>query len=276
MSATLIEIKHASVARGERTVLHDIALTLHAGEQIAILGPNGCGKSTLLKLLTCELYPMVRPGMRVSLFGRSWWDVTELRRRLGVVAADPPGHAMRHTSGYDAILTGFFSSATLWPHLQVSPTMRSHADYLLEQVGAGKLRDKLVGEMSAGEQRRIMIARALAGSALEKLGSEPHSGDRALLSDMLLLDEPSNALDLSAQRGLRELLRRLARQGTSILLVTHHVADIIPEIGRVLLMRDGRVVADDGRQELLTSAVLSELFQTPVVLTEHEGFLHAW
>ena len=275
-SAMLIDIEGASVVRGGRMVLHDVVLKLRGGEHLAILGPNGCGKSTLLKLLTCELYPVVRPGTRVSLFGRSRWDLTDLRRRLGVVAADPPGHAMRHTSGYEAILTGFFSSATLWPHLQVSSAMRSHAEHLLEQVGAERLRDKPVGEMSAGEQRRIMIARALAGSALERLDGAERGGNAAVLSEMLLLDEPSNGLDLAAQHELRELLRTLARHGTSIVLVTHHVSDIIPEIERVLLMRAGRILADGRRSELLTAEALSELFEVPIALTERDGFLHAW
>jgi iron complex transport system ATP-binding protein len=119
--------------------------------------------------------------------------------------------------------------------------------------------EKVVGEMSAGEQRRVMIGRALVGSG-----------------GMLLLDEPSNALDLKAQQGLREMLRRLAQQGTGILLITHHIADILPEIGRVILMRGGRIVADGAKEKLLTAEVLSELFGVRVEVTERDGFLYAW
>jgi iron complex transport system ATP-binding protein len=92
---------------------------------------------------------------------------------------------------------------------------------------------------------------------------------------MLLLDEPSNMLDLAAQQGLRGMLRRLAVQGTGILLITHHIADILPEIGRVILMREGRIVADGAKRELLRAEVLSELFGARVEVEERDGFFHA-
>jgi iron complex transport system ATP-binding protein len=254
-----LELTHVNVARGDNMVLHDINLSVNTGEHIAILGPNGCGKSTLIKTITCECYPIVQPETNVNIFGRTRWDLTELKKRLGVVSAELPGKPTLHTTGRDAILTGFFSSSTLWPNLTVTPAMRERADEVLEQIDAVNLINKPVGEMSAGQQRRIMIGRALVGS-----------------SQMLLLDEPSNALDISAQRELRNLLRKLAQQGTGILLITHHIADIIPEIDRILLLRDGRIIGDGPKAELLTAATLSDLFQTEVELTQKDGFNHAW
>jgi iron complex transport system ATP-binding protein len=258
MSAFL-ELENVNVARGEKVVLHDVNLRVDAGEHIAILGPNGCGKSTLIKSMTCELYPVALEGTRVSIFGRERWDLTELKKRLGVVSADLPGKATAKTTARDAVLTGFFSSSTLWPNLLVTDAMRTRADEVLELVGAAAIAEKLVGEMSAGQQRRVMIGRALVGSG-----------------DMLLLDEPSNALDLAAQQDLRTMLRGLAQKGTGILLITHHIADILPEINRVILMRAGRIVADGAKAELLTGRVLSELFGAQVEVTERDGFFHAW
>ena len=249
-------------------MLHDVSLQLAAGEHLAILGPNGCGKSTLLKVLTCELYPLVRPETRVRIFGRERWDLTQLRRRMGLVAAELPGKPTLTTTGGDAVVTGFFSSSTLWPNLRVTPEMRDVAEAALVEVGGEALRSKLVGEMSAGQQRRVMIARALVGS---RTAAVVEGGGA-----MLLLDEPSNALDLPAQRQLRGLLRSLAAAGTSVVLITHTIADVFPEIGRVLLMREGRVFADGRREELLSGAVLSELFGEPVTVTERDRFLHAW
>jgi iron complex transport system ATP-binding protein len=262
MSGTVepfLHLAHVSVARGDNVVLHHINLTVNTGEHIAILGPNGCGKSTLIKTITCECYPLVQPGMKVRIFGRERWDLTELKKRLGVVSAELPGKPTLHTTGRDAVLTGFFSSSTLWPNLTVTEAMRVRADEVLKQIDAVGLAEKPVGEMSAGQQRRIMIGRALVGSA-----------------GMLLLDEPSNALDLAAQADLRGLLRRLAQQGTGILLITHHIADIPPEIDRILMMREGRIVADGSKEELLTASRLSELFKTEVQLSERDGFFHAW
>jgi iron complex transport system ATP-binding protein len=255
-----LELEQVNVARGETTVLHDINLRVDAGEHIAILGPNGCGKSTLIKTMTCECYPLALEGTRVSIFGRERWDLTELKRRLGVVAAELPGRATLRTTGRDAVLTGFFSSSTLWPNLVVTAAMRARAEEVLELVGATGFAERLVGEMSAGQQRRVMIGRALVGSGAE----------------MLLLDEPSNTLDLAAQQGLRGMLRRLARQGTGILLITHNIADILPEIGRVILMREGRIVADGAKADLLRAEALSELFGVPVGVVERDGFYHAW
>jgi iron complex transport system ATP-binding protein len=259
MAGDFVELEHVSVVRGEREVLHDVSFSVKEGEQIALLGPNGCGKSTLLKTLTCELYPLAQPQMRVSLFGRERWDVTELKKRLGVVQNELPGKPMLSISGLDAVLTGFFSSSTLWPNLTVTAEMRERAEAMLTRVGAASLREHVFGEMSSGQQRRILIARALVAS-----------------KGCLLLDEPSNALDLFAQREFRDLMRALAQQGTTILLITHQVADIIPEMRRVVMMQEGRIVADGSHEQLLTAQALGKLFATEVRLAEHDGFYNAW
>jgi iron complex transport system ATP-binding protein len=270
--SSFLELEHVHVARGENVVLHDVNLRVNAGEHIAILGPNGCGKSTLIKTMTCECYPLATEGTRVSIFGRERWDLTELKKRLGVVSAELPGKATLRTTGRDGVLTGFFSSSTLWPNLVVTEAMRRRAEEVLELVGAVGIAEKMVGEMSAGEQRRVMIGRALVGSG----ASAAASADAGASNQMLLLDEPSNALDLAAQQELRRMLRRLAQQGTGMLLITHHIADILPEIGRVILMRAGRIVADGAKAKLLTAAVLSELFGAEVRVMEQDGFFHAW
>lgn len=264
---SFLELENVNVARGDNVVLHDINLRVAAGEHIAILGPNGCGKSTLLKTMTCELYPLVRPETHAEIMGRTRWDLTELKRRMGVVQAELPGKPTLHITGLEAVLTGFFSSSTLWPNLTVTPEMRSRAEEILTLVHAETLRDKPVGQMSAGQQRRIMIARAIAGNRGATDSTDPK---------MLLLDEPSNALDLAAQHDLRDTLRTLARAGTAILLITHHIADILPEISRVILMRDGRILADGPRQDLLTESHLADLFGRPIHLTHRDGFYNAW
>jgi iron complex transport system ATP-binding protein len=259
-----LELANVNVARGDRVVLHDINLTIGTGEHVAILGPNGCGKSTLIFTITCQIYPMVQPGMRVRIFGRDRWDLTQLRRHFGVVGAglmgaELPGERTAVTTGLDAVIAGFFSASTLWPNLHVTEEMRERAVEALERMEAVHLANQLVGEMSAGERRRILIARALVHRPRQ-----------------LLLDEPSNALDLAAQRELRETLRRLAQEGTGLVLVTHHLGDILPEIERVILMRNGRIVGDGTRAELLTAPKLSELFDTPVRIGRDEEWLHSW
>ncbi len=259
-----LELEHVNVARGDRIVLHDVNLSIRAGEHVGILGPNGCGKSTLIFTITCQIYPIVQPGMRVRIFGRERWDLTQLRKHFGVVSAglfgsELPGERTAVTTGLDAVIAGFFSASTLWPNLHVTDEMRERAVEALERIEALHLAQQLVGEMSAGEKRRILIARALVHRPRQ-----------------LLLDEPSNALDLAAQRELRETLRRLAAEGTGLVLVTHHLGDILPEIERIILMRDGRIVGDGPREELLTAPKLSELFKTPVRIGRDDEWLHSW
>jgi iron complex transport system ATP-binding protein len=263
-SSDFLSLRSVNVARGDRIVLHDINLTIRAGEHVAILGPNGCGKSTLILTITCQIYPIVQPGMSVRIFGRERWDLTELRRHFGAVSAGPmgaelPGERTAVTTGLDAVIAGFFSASTLWPNLHVTDEMRARAGEALQRIEASHLASQLVGTMSAGEKRRIMIARALVHRPRQ-----------------LLLDEPSNALDLAAQRELRETLRGLAHEGTGLVMVTHHLGDILPEIERIILMRDGRIVGDGPREQLLTEPRLSELFHTPIRIGRDAEWLHSW
>jgi iron complex transport system ATP-binding protein len=264
MQAEFLSMRNVDIARGQKVVLHDINLQISSGEHIAILGPNGCGKSTLIKAMTCECYPIVRPGMEMRVYGRDRWDVQELRKHLGVVAAELPGERTAVTRGLDAVVSGFFASSTLWPNLAVTDSMRTSALEALSLMGAEYLRDRWVGEMSAGEKRRVMIARALVHRP-----------------QMLLLDEPSNALDLAAQRELREILRQVAvgsngREGTGIIMVTHHLADILPEIDRVVMMREGRIAGDGPKAELLQAKHLQHLFGVELELTHRNGYWHSW
>lgn len=259
LTGEFLHLRKVCVARGESVVLHDLEMDIEVGEHVAILGPNGCGKSSFIKTITCECYPLVQEGLEIRIFGRERWDLSSLRRHLGLVAAELPGERTPVTKGEDAVVSGFFSASTLWPHLEVSAEMRSRAKEALERMEASHLAEKLVGEMSAGEKRRIQIARALVHRP-----------------EVLLLDEPSNALDLAAQKELRKTMRNLANEGTGLLLVTHHLSDIIPEISRVVMMKEGRIFADGAREELLTAPMLERLFGVEVSLVEKDGVLYSW
>ncbi len=252
------QLRNVSLARGEVTVLHHVDLALRRGEHAAILGPNGCGKSSLIRLLTCECYPLPGETSSLRIFGRERWAVDALRKRLGVVSAELPGPSTLHTSGQDAVLSGFFASSTLWPHLIVESGMRERAAVAMERMEATHLKAKLVGEMSAGEVRRVMIARSLV--------HQP---------EMLLLDEPSNGLDLRAQAELKDTMRLLSQQGTGLILVTHHLPDVLPEIDRVIFMKDGRIADDGPKLTMLTSERLTQLFGRPVQVVRRGDYFHA-
>jgi iron complex transport system ATP-binding protein len=258
-----LNMANVNVALGDRIVLHDINLTIATGEHVTILGPNGCGKSTLIRTMNCELYPIVQPGMEVNIFGRNRWNLIELRQHFGTVSdslsTNQPFTRTAVTTGLDAVVAGFFSASSLWPNLHVTEEMRHRAAEALDRIQATHLARQLVGEMSAGEKRRIQIARALVHRPRQ-----------------LLLDEPSNALDLAAQRNLRESLRALVAQRTGLILVTHHLGDILPEMERVILMRNGRIIDDGPREKLLTAPILSNLFETEVRIGQQDNWLHSW
>jgi iron complex transport system ATP-binding protein len=255
----LIEFERITVMRGKTIAVHDVSLRIGAGEHVAILGPNGCGKSTLIKAITRECYPVYQDWSSVRIFGEDRWNVAELRTMLGIVSNDLMSTCTRSVTGLDIVLSGFFSSVGIWPHQDVSADMIDRAEQAIALMEVTHLADRDTDEMSSGEARRILMARALVHNP------------RALL-----LDEPSTALDLFAQHELRQILSKLARSGIGIVMVTHHLSDLIPEIERVVLMDRGRVVEDGSKQEVLVASKLSALFRQPLELTERNGYYNLW
>lgn len=241
--------------RGSTLALDDISLKIGGGEHVAVIGPNGCGKSTLIKVITRECYPLAREGSWLNILGSDHWNVFELRSLLGIVSSDLMAYCTRDVSGMDLVLSGFFSSIGIWPHHEITEEMRRRAGQALQQLEVPHLASRYTDEMSSGEARRVLLARALV--------HEPRA---------LILDEPSTALDLFAQHELRETLRKLAQSGIGIVMVTHHLSDLIPEIERVILMQRGRVLADGAKWEILTAKRLSSLFGLPVDLAERGGY----
>lgn len=255
----VIEFDHIYVMRGTTTALHDISLRIGVGEHVAVLGPNGCGKSTLIKAMTKECHPLVRDDSSLKIFGRDDWNVFEMRALLGIVSSDLMATCTRAVTGRDIVLSGFFSSIGVWPHQKITPDMHDRAERAMATMEVLHLADRYTNEMSSGEARRTLLARALV--------HEPRA---------LVLDEPSIALDPAAQHELRQMLRKLAQSGIGIVMVTHHLSDLIPEIERVVLMKEGRIVADGPKRALLTETTLSALFGRPLRLVERDGDYNLW
>jgi iron complex transport system ATP-binding protein len=259
MDPALVDLKNVRVIRGENVALDDFSLRIAAGEHVAILGPNGCGKSTLIKTITRECYPIVREGSSMTILGRDRWNIFELRSILGIVSNDLMLDVTGETNGREVVLSGFFSSTRIFDHQTVEHAQRKRADDVLERLGVSHLADRPVAEMSSGEAKRILIARALV--------HDPQT---------LVFDEPSNSLDVFAQHGLREAMRALAQSGIGVVLVTHHLSDVIPEIDRVVLMRNGKIQADGCKQDLLEPGQVSNLFGIRVEITRRDGYYHLW
>src|SRR5271154_5289129 len=254
-----LSLNRVTVVRGERAALEDVTLRIDAGEHVCILGPNGCGKSTLIKTITRECYPLANEGSSISILGRDRWNIFELRSLLGIVSPDLLASCTTDATGRDIVLSGFFSSTRIFPHHHPDPEHLARATATLARLGVAHLADRPVSQMSSGEAKRTLIARALV--------HDPQT---------LLFDEPSNALDIAAQLQLRATMRELAQSGLAILLVTHHVSEIIPEIERVVMLRAGRILADGTKEKILTAEMLSSLFGVAVRLGTHEGCFHLY
>jgi iron complex transport system ATP-binding protein len=255
----LLALNRVTVMRGERAALEDVTLRIAAGEHVCILGPNGCGKSTLIKTITRECYPLAHEGSSIAILGKELWNIFELRSLLGIVSPDLLTSCTTDATGRDVVLSGFFSSTRIFPHHHPSADLLERANGALARLGISHLAERPVAQMSSGEAKRTLIARALVHGP-----------------QTLLFDEPGNALDIEAQVKLRETMRELAQSGLGILLVTHHVSEIIPEIERVVLLRKGRILADGTKQEVLNEEKLSMLFDVRVQLGQHDGYFHLY
>jgi iron complex transport system ATP-binding protein len=265
----ILELSDATVVKDGAAVLDRVSLTIRSGEHTAIVGPNGAGKSTLVNLLTHEDRPLARgaPGPSavegnppIRLFGSDRWNVFDLRSRFGIVSADlhqrfVNGNSAGRITARDAVLSRFFTGHGFIFEAEVTPAMHDAADAVLARMGVAHLAGTTLDCMSTGEARRVLIARALVTSP-----------------EALLLDEPTTGLDLVARYQFLESVREVARQGTTLILVTHRVEEIIPEIETVVLLKRGRLAAAGPKAATLTGANLTAVFGAPISLTESGGY----
>lgn len=264
MTEPVLELKDATVVKGDRRILDGLTLTIHTGEHTAIVGPNGAGKSALVNLLTHEDRPLQRDdGMpSVRVFGDGNWNVFELRSQLGIVSFDLHhrfvlGNNEGRVTAEAAVLSGFLATQGILRYGAVTEEMRRRAGEALGRMGVAHLARRRLDEMSTGEARRVILARALV------------TAPRALI-----LDEPTTGLDLVARHDFTERVRQIARDGTTLILITHHIEEIVPEIERVILVSEGRIAAAGAKRDILTSERLSALFNAPIALEEDDGYYY--
>jgi len=257
-SAPLIEFENVSVVKGDKRVLDRIALSIGERENVAILGPNGAGKSSLIKTIMREYYPITGDGpVTFKVRGEEVWDVFSLRSCIGIVSNDLQYTFTRDITGREVILSGFFSSIGLFNHT-VTQEMEEKTNGIFRFLEIEHLAGRSMNEMSSGEARRLLIGRALVHNPAT-----------------LILDEPTNSLDLHALHAFRQVMRKIAQSGTGIILVTHHLHDIIPEIGRVIMVKDAKICGDGPKAAMLTDEKIGNLFSVPVHVMGKNGWYYA-
>lgn len=258
MSIPILSFENLDLSYELTPVLKSISLHIDSGEHCVILGANGSGKSSLIKLITSELYPSYKqePFHR-EILGRERWVLTELRQHIGVVTNDLHSrfaYERENLSGFETVLSGFFGTLGLFDHLEVRVEHLEGAVNAMKRLGIEHLRDKPLSQMSTGELRKCIVARALVHPV------------RAIL-----LDEPTVGLDIKAQIDFIEMMRSLGAGGTTLILVTHHIEEIFEEISKVVLLKEGRIIAQGKKDEVLNSTNLSEVFNTPLAVEKVYG-----
>lgn len=251
----LIKIRKATAWRGATKVFDDFNLSIPSDRSTAVLGPNGAGKSTLLRIITKKIYPNPTTDCVVEIFGKSRWNVWELRKQLGIVSQDMQHRYREDVNGFDVVASGFFSTVGIPDHLAIDDQQRTRVEELLLELNIDSLRTKPYAAMSTGEQRRFLLARALV--------HDPHT---------LIFDEPTAGLDIPGTFQYLKTARRLMQSGKTLVVVTHHVHEIPPEVSHVVLMKDGDVFKTGAKADLLSDETISELFGVPLKVIETEGY----
>ena len=249
------DANHVEAWLGRHPVIHDLCLQLRTGESTTILGPNGAGKSTIVNLINRNLYPLVKPNSHFKLFGQSTINIWQLRSSLGLASSDLETRFSPQIRATELILSGFFGSTRLGRDQIPNSKQLERSESLLAQLNLDTFAEQPFGELSDGQRRRLMIARALV--------HDPK---------VLVLDEPCRALDLKACHQLLDTMRKLCHQGTTLLVITHRIDTIIPEMSRILFVKHGRLCGDGTPRQLLLDHKLSNLFATPLRVFEHKGY----
>ncbi len=251
----LFQIHDASVVRGERCILHVDDFVLHEGEHVALLGPNGAGKSTFIQLLTREVFPIWREEPPVRFRGAARPLLTDIKNALGIVSSTMHEQVRVHLPAVEVVVGGLFGTLGLPMRGQVTDAHRAAAMDALDRLGIAGIANQDIMTLSTGQARRVLVARELV--------RDPQ---------VLVYDEPCTGLDPEGMYHVRKTMSTLAAEGRSVILVTHYPEDIIPEIGRVLLIKDSQVFADGAKEDLLRDQVLTDLFDVPLAVDEHEGW----
>ncbi|MGZ4634436.1 MAG: ABC transporter ATP-binding protein [Oryzihumus sp.] len=248
----VLELAGVSVVRGGNTLLDDVTWEVEEGQRWVVLGPNGAGKTTLLQLAAGRIHPTQGvAGVLGEVLGAV--DVFELRPRIGLASAAIAERIPADERVADVVVTASYGIVGRWRE-RYDELDHGRAAELLKALGAGHLADRQFGTLSEGERKRVQIARALM--------TDP---------ELMLLDEPAAGLDLAGREDLVARLGELAADvdAPALVLVTHHVEEIPPSFTDVLLVRDGRVVAQGPIEITLTQDNLSETFGLPLVVDRH-------
>ena len=249
----ILTVRDLTIQRGDTRILDRVSWEVARGQHWVILGANGSGKTSLLAALAGYLTPTAGDiTVLGETFGASDWR--ELRKHIGLVSSTVRQMVPEEEDALTTVVSGKEAMIGFWGNTKSAD--RKAARVLLRQVEADYLADRPWLVLSQGERQRVLIARALM--------ARPR---------LLILDEPCAGLDPVAREQFLAFLQRLgSRRGApALVLVTHHVEEIMPVFGHALLLREGRVIAAGERARVLTGALLSRTFAAQLRVTRRGG-----
>ena len=255
-STPLIEMQNVRVKYGPQEVFSGLTLTLPSDRSSAVIGPNGSGKSTLLKLIFRDHYPVQSENSYFRVLGQKTFQRDKLRMRMGLVSHDLQSRVDPESTVLQVVVSQYYSSLTTYRHQTYSKEQIDTARHYLDSVGIGHLSSHLFASISTGEQRRTLLARSLIHSP-----------------EYLILDEPTAGLDIKAANQYLETVSGLVASGKKIVLVTHHLEEIVPDIAWFVFLKKGQLIDEGERRELLTDDKISSLFDIDIRLNEDNGRL---
>ena len=256
----IVEIFNSTVIKNNFTLLDSISLKISNGEHAAVIGPNGSGKTSLLKLITKDYYPVYAVNKSfVKIFDNPNMPIFELRSRIGILSDNLQNTYNRRCVGRNVILSGFFGSIGIYEYQEITEKMQQKVDEILDFLEIKNLSHKKLDEMSSGEVNRFLVGRALV--------NEP---------DVLILDEPTSSLDLKSASIFLTYIQKIAKKGKTIIMVTHNLHDIIPEIDRIIMMKNGKIFKDGQKEMLLTSDNMSGLFDSKIKVINNNQYFTAY
>ena len=254
----IIDFQNITVFQGRNKVLEEFSLTIDESQSTVILGPNGSGKTTLLKLLNRELYIVEDKASSLKIFEKDRWNVDELRSNLGMVSQHLQYGYSNSAIGLYVVLSGFYSSDGIWQHQEFDDRKLDRAKEVMDLLAISHLKEREFSTMSTGEQRKFLLARSLVNDPA-----------------VLVFDEPTSGLDMSTCFQYLEIIRELISMGKKVILVTHHIHEIPPEVTRVILLKEGRVIEDGDKDQILTNTNLTNLFDWPIKVIKENGYYQA-
>lgn len=251
-----LELRDVSIVKDGNHILRDVDLDIYRGENVAVIGPNGSGKTTLIKLLRGDLRPYYdeeHPAL-MRIFGMDRWNLFDVRSRMGVVSMDLQSSFRSDTKVNEVICSGFFNSLDVFRNHKVTEDMVRAVYDAAVMMGIEGILDREIENLSLGEMRRALIARAMV--------TKP---------DLLVLDEPMTGLDIVMKSRFRAMFDILISRGVSIVMITHDLTDIPESVKRIVMIRHGEVFADGDKTDLLTDERISELYDAPIKVECQNG-----